>query len=103
MTDRPVSRQRQQMLGRKARVQQQIAESPPPRLGALDRDLFTPDEFAVVMGIDVETVLEWIRRGDLVAFDLGGRAGQRIRIEAIREFLERMERERSAARQVSGE
>lgn len=103
VTDHPESvarsRQREGMLARKARVQHQIDESPPPRVGRLDRDIYTPDDFAVVMGIDVETVLAWIRDGKLRALKLGGGAGQRIRIDAIHELLDRLEGETQASRE----
>lgn len=97
------SRQTEAERAANERIRQQIAESPPPRLGVLDRDVYTVEEFAVVMGVELNTVRQWIRRGDLAAFDLGGRSGQRIRTEAIRAFWERLERERGAARQVAEE
>jgi excisionase family DNA binding protein len=51
--------------------------------------LLTVDDVARRLIVHADTVRNWIKSGELVAIDLGGRAGYRITQEALDEFLKK--------------
>lgn len=97
------TKQAESQAAERERVDALVAASPPPRLGVLDRDVFTVEDLAVVLDLEPRTIREWITRGDLRAFKFGNRGGYRIRVEVIREYLARLEGETMNALQVARE
>lgn len=54
-----------------------------------DTQWLTVRDVATSLKVHEETVRRWIRRGDLVALDLGGpRAGYRVRRSDLDQFIE---------------
>lgn len=51
--------------------------------------LFTVDEVAKRLAVHPDTVRNWIKSGELIAIDLGGRAGYRISQSELEAFLRR--------------
>lgn len=49
--------------------------------------LFTLDEVAQQLGVNVETVRRWARNGEIEVIDLGGRAGYRVSETALDKFI----------------
>lgn len=78
------------------RVREAIEEAPAPQPGVLDRDVYTPEELAIVLQVGWETVTDWINRGDLPALKFGSRGGLRILREDVVAYLERLRDERSS-------
>ncbi|MFL5664019.1 MAG: helix-turn-helix domain-containing protein [Ktedonobacteraceae bacterium] len=56
----------------------------------MDEQVYTVDEVASKLRVDVRTVRKWIRRGDLAAIDIGRE--YRIRSSALDDFIQRKER-----------
>jgi len=54
-----------------------------------DELLYKVEHIATLLRVHAETVRGWIRSGELVAIDLGGRAGYRISQAALDEFLKK--------------
>jgi excisionase family DNA binding protein len=52
-----------------------------------EETLLTVDDIARRLGVHPDTVRNWIKSGELLAFDLGGRAGYRISQAQLEEFL----------------
>jgi excisionase family DNA binding protein len=61
--------------------------TPAKELSMADETLFTVDEVAKRLAVHPDTVRNWIKSGELDAFDLGGRAGYRISQAQLDEFL----------------
>ena len=55
----------------------------------MDEQIYTVEEVAHKLRVDVRTVREWIRRGDLVAMDVGRE--YRIRQSNLDDFIRRRE------------
>ena len=53
----------------------------------LDDTLFRVEEVAARLGVHPETVRRWIKNKELLAVNLGGRAGYRISRTALEQFL----------------
>lgn len=51
--------------------------------------LLTVDDVARRLIVHPDTVRNWIKSSELLAIDLGGRAGYRITQEALNEFLKK--------------
>jgi excisionase family DNA binding protein len=51
-------------------------------------DLLTVAEVAERLGVTTGAVLDWIKRGEIRASNLGGRAGWRIRPQDVEAFLD---------------
>jgi excisionase family DNA binding protein len=49
--------------------------------------LFTLEEVAQQLGVNVETVRRWARNGEIEVIDLGGRAGYRVSESALDKFI----------------
>ena len=63
-------------------------------LAAADKETFTPEEIARMLGVDPEKVRRWLRSGELVGYDLannprGQRPRYRVTKQALEEFLAR--------------
>ncbi len=56
----------------------------------MDEQIYTTDEVAKKLRVDIKTVRKWIRAGDLVAMDIGGE--YRIRESNLQDFIQRRER-----------
>ena len=55
----------------------------------MDENVFTVDEIAHKLRVDVKTVRKWIRKGDLVAINVGRE--YRIRESSLADFIKRRE------------
>lgn len=58
---------------------------------------FTVEEIAKRLKVTEETVRRWLRSGDLVGQNFGGRTGYRIRETEVNAFLERMQEGKAVA------
>ena len=56
----------------------------------MDKPVYTVEEVANRLRVDVKTVRKWIRNGDLVAIDIGRE--YRIRESSLNDFIRRRER-----------
>jgi excisionase family DNA binding protein len=57
----------------------------------LDDTLFRVEEVAARLGVHPETVRRWIKNKELLAVNLGGRAGYRISRTALEQFLKQLQ------------
>jgi len=58
----------------------------------LNRDLLTVEQVADYLQVHPETVRKWLREGDLIGVNLGGRARWRVRREDLERFIESQRR-----------
>jgi len=55
----------------------------------MDDQLKTVQQVAERLQVHQETVRKWLRDGELVGINLGGKSGWRIRVSEVEAFLER--------------
>lgn len=55
----------------------------------MEKRAFTTGEIANYCGVNFRTVIRWIKRGHLNAYQLPGRGDNRIALEELVDFLER--------------
>ena len=67
-----------------------------PNFGHLDKDVYTATELHERLGIKKDTLLEYIRDGELPAANFGGSTGFRILHEDVMEWLRKRARRQPA-------
>ena len=55
----------------------------------MDERVFTVNQVAERLQVDVQTVRRWLRNGDLVGIPFGGRTGWRVAESELHAFLDR--------------